>query len=477
MKRTAVNPVPFRLVVSAGRACPFCRGLYYLCAERLDYPEMAVESYITLSQLQGRIEEVLCGGFPAPLWITAEIGEMKVNTRSGHCYLQLVEKGGRNGVPQAQAQAVIWAGRYGMLSSFFRGATGAELGVGMKVLLSVTVAYHELYGLSLQVTDIDPLYTLGDLAQQRMQTIARLKEDGVFDLNRELGIPEVPQRIAVVSSPQAAGYQDFMKELGASPYRFDTMLFGAVMQGHGAEQSIIEALEAVADAADRFDALVVIRGGGSQSDLSFLNSYLLGFHVAQFPLPVIAGLGHDKDQSVVDMVAALSLKTPTAVAGFLVERAAAFDGRLEDAAVAVANLGRRVLDREEKELHMCGALLRERVSGARFRMNWKLESLGEGVVADARRALQGRAVRLDELKGRLAERACRAVAGSVERLAQSEKLLAAADPRTILARGFAVVRAGGRALTDAADAEPGMPLDITLYKGTLTAKVTDHGKK
>src|SRR5699024_8653725 len=148
--------------------------------------------------------------------------------------------------------------------------------------------------------------------------------------------------------------------------------------------------------------------------------------------------------------------------------AAAFDGRLEDAAVAVANLGRRVLDREEKELHMYGALLRERVSGARFRMNWKLEALGEGVAAGARRALQGRAVRLEELKGRLAERACRAVAGSVERLAQSEKLLAAADPRTILARGFAVVRAGGRALTDAADAESGTPLDITLYKGTLT---------
>ena len=238
---------------------------------------MAVDSYMTLSQLQERIRETLCRGFAAPVWITAEIGELKVNARSGHCYLQLVEKGGRNGVPQAQVQAVIWAGQYGMLSSYFRGATGEELAVGMKVLLHVTVTYHELYGLSLRIVDIDPLYTLGDLARQRMQTIAQLREDGVFDLNRELGIPEVPQRIAVVSSPQAAGYQDFMKELGASPYRFDVTLFGAVMQGHGAETSIIGALDAVADRAEEFDAAVIIRGGGSQSDLSFLNSYLLSF--------------------------------------------------------------------------------------------------------------------------------------------------------------------------------------------------------
>ena len=215
---------------------------------------MAVDSYMTLSQLQERIRETLCRGFAAPVWITAEIGELKVNARSGHCYLQLVEKGGRNGVPQAQVQAVIWAGQYGMLSSYFRGATGEELAVGMKVLLHVTVTYHELYGLSLRIVDIDPLYTLGDLARQRMQTIAQLREDGVFDLNRELGIPEVPQRIAVVSSPQAAGYQDFMKELGASPYRFDVTLFGAVMQGHGAETSIIGALDAVADRAEeRFE--------------------------------------------------------------------------------------------------------------------------------------------------------------------------------------------------------------------------------
>ena len=176
---------------------------------------MAV-SFITLSQLQQAIRQTLCGAFTSPVWITAEIEEMKVNARSGHCYLQLVEKGGRNGVPQAQASAVIWAGQYGMLSSFFRGATGRELEAGMQVLLQVQVSYHELYGLSLRVTDIDPLYTLGDLERQRQETIARLREDGVFDLNGSLELALVPQRIAVVSSPQAAGYRDFMKELGGN---------------------------------------------------------------------------------------------------------------------------------------------------------------------------------------------------------------------------------------------------------------------
>ena len=384
---------------------------------------MAVDSYMTLSQLQERIRETLCRGFAAPVWITAEIGELKVNARSGHCYLQLVEKGGRNGVPQAQVQAVIWAGQYGMLSSYFRGATGEELAVGMKVLLHVTVTYHELYGLSLRIVDIDPLYTLGDLARQRMQTIAQLREDGVFDLNRELGIPEVPQRIAVVSSPQAAGYQDFMKELGASPYRFDVTLFGAVMQGHGAETSIIGALDAVADRAEEFDAAVIIRGGGSQSDLSFLNSYLLSFHIAQFPLPVI-------------------------------------------------------LDREGKDVQMCGALLRERVSGARLRMEWRLRTLADGLAAGARRVLQMKGLRLDELRERLEEGAGRAVASGEARLLQARQLVSAADPCNILARGFAVVRTAGRALTDAADAVPGENLDITLYKGRVTAKVTDnYGKE
>ena len=250
------------------------------------------------------------------------------------------------------------------------------------------------------------------------------------------------------------------------------------MQGHGAEMSIIGALDAVADRAEEFDAAVIIRGGGSQSDLSFLNSYLLSFHIAQFPLPVIAGLGHDKDQSVVDMVAALSLKTPTAVAAFLADRAAGFDARLEGLGDEIRSCACRILDREGKDVQMCGALLRERVSGARLRMEWRLRTLADGLAAGARRVLQMKGLRLDELRERLEEGAGRAVASGEARLLQARQLVSAADPRNILARGFAVVRTAGRALTDAADAVPGENLDITLYKGRVTAKVTDnYGKE
>lgn len=434
---------------------------------------MAV-SFITLSQLQQAIRQTLCGAFTSPVWITAEIGEMKVNARSGHCYLQLVEKGGRNGVPQAQASAVIWAGQYGMLSSFFRGATGRELEAGMQVLLQVQVSYHELYGLSLRVTDIDPLYTLGDLERQRQETIARLREDGVFDLNGSLELALVPQRIAVVSSPQAAGFRDFMKELDGSPYRFHTELFDAVMQGHGAEASIIEALGRIAARVDEFDAVVVIRGGGSQSDLSFLNSYLISYHIAQFPLPVIAGLGHDKDQSVVDMVAAFSLKTPTAAAAFLVDQVADFDASLASMGQAIRGRAVQVLELRRKEVTMVGTLLRERVAGVRMRVGWRLQSAMETLTAQVRRALREQAVRLDTAQVRMRERTERILAAQQLRLEQAERLVGIADPKRILARGFAVVRRGGHALTDAATVQRGERLEITLQKGKLTVEVVDH---
>ncbi|HIZ15777.1 MAG TPA: exodeoxyribonuclease VII large subunit [Candidatus Tidjanibacter faecipullorum] len=437
---------------------------------------MAV-SFITLSQLQQAIRQTLCGAFTAPVWITAEIGEMKVNARSGHCYMQLVEKGGRNGVPQAQASAVIWAGQYGMLSSFFRGATGRNLEVGMQVLLQVQVSYHELYGLSLRVTDIDPLYTLGDLERQRQETIARLKEDGVFDLNGSLELPLVPQRIAVVSSAQAAGYRDFMKELGGSPYCFRTELFDAVMQGHGAEASIIDALGRIAARMDEFDVVVVIRGGGSQSDLSFLNSYLISYHIAQFPLPVIAGLGHDKDQSVVDMVAARSLKTPTAAAAFLVDRLADFDASLASLGQAIGNRAVQVLEQHRKEVMLVGTLLRERVAAVRMRAGWRLQSAGETMRAQIRRLMRDGVMRLDAASVQLRERTERIFAAERLRLEQAGRLVGIADPQRILARGFAVVRRGGHALTDASAVRKGERLEVTLQKGKLIVEVIDHEKE
>lgn len=436
----------------------------------------AATQHITLSQLQERIKATICTEFNTPVWITAEISEIKVNSRSGHCYMQLVEKGGKNGVPRAQASAVIWAGRYGMLSAFFTGATGRQLEAGMNVLIAVTVSYHELYGLSLNVSDIDPLYTLGEMEQQRLQTIAQLHEDGVFDLNREIELPDVIQRIAIISSPQAAGYQDFINELHSSRYSFHTELFGAFMQGHGAETSIIKALEAVAERTEEFDAVVLIRGGGSQSDLGFLNSYLLCSHIAQFPLPVISGLGHDKDHSVADMVAAISLKTPTAVATFIADRADTFYNRLEDLAAELHVTATRILDSSTDRLASIWQLLHERIGTACSHARWQLRSLTDNMAAYAKHATSIQASRLHGYKAILSERAVHVMATARNRIERAASLTAAVDPQTILARGFAIVRTDGHAITDADTAVNGTMLDITLNKGKLKAKVTGHGK-
>jgi exodeoxyribonuclease VII large subunit len=310
--------------------------------------------HISLAELQGILKRGVESAVPLPVWVAAEIGEVHTN-RSGHCYMELIEKGGDNGVPRAKAPAVIWRSAWGAIRPYFVSETGRELAVGMKVLLKVTVSYHELYGLSLVVSDVDPLYTLGEQQRQRQETIVRLQREGIFDMNRGLKVPRVVQRVAVISSASAAGYQDFMNELAASGFRFHVELFDAVMQGHGTEDSIIAALERVAEGD--FDAVAVIRGGGAQSDLAAFDSYRLSSHVAQFPMPVVAGIGHDKDLSVVDMVAHLSLKTPTAVAGWLVDRAAQVLSRIETLGVLLGERVAAAIEREKSRLDMLSRLI------------------------------------------------------------------------------------------------------------------------
>ena len=296
--------------------------------------------HITLQQLQQRIKGTIEQALPLPVWVAAEISELKVNY-SGHCYLELVEKSDQPSarsnaaIPKAQARAVIWRSQYQMISAYFRATTGRTLEAGMKILAKVTVNYHELYGLSLQISDIDPAYTMGEVEREKQLTIEQLKADGVWDMNREQTLPLPVQRVAVVSSASAAGYRDFMQELKASAYSLRTTLFEAVMQGQAAEDSLCEALEQVAERMEEFDVVVIIRGGGSVSDLSCFNSYRLCSYVAQFPLPVITGIGHDKDTSVADMVAHTPLKTPPAVAAWLVEGLATIAAWLNDALASV----------------------------------------------------------------------------------------------------------------------------------------------
>ena len=412
---------------------------------------MAENPHITLRELQRRVKSVLEGAFALPLWVSAEISDIKVNY-SGHCYLELVEKaekGGDNGVPTAQARAVIWKSHFPRIAAYFEAETGQRLVPGLKILAKVLVSYHELYGFSLQITDVDPSFTLGDLERQRQQTIAQLQQDGVWEMNRGVPMPTVVQRVAVVSSAQAAGYQDFCKELAKSPYRFEVELFDAFMQGEAAEGSIIDALCRVADRLEEFDAVVIIRGGGSRSDLNCFNAYRLCSYIAQFPLPVITGIGHDKDTSVADMVAHTALKTPTAVAGWLVERMDRICGWLDAAAL---------------QLHD-GVLRLSRTQQVR------LEELAGDVRHLSLGLLRQRGL---ELGSR--EEVFRQAVGSFlrqqrQQLAATGELVESRSPRHILRMGFAVVRSGGRAVTSVRQVAAGERLTINVADGRFSAEV------
>mgnify|MGYP002570562944 CR=1 FL=1 len=413
---------------------------------------MQPSAHITLVELQRLVKERLHEQFPLPLWVSAEIAELKVNY-SGHCYLELVEKGGDNGVPLAQSRAVIWRSVYPRVAAYFEAETGRKLAPGIRILARVTVNYHELYGFSLQITDIDPAYTLGDMERQRQQTIARLQREGVWEMNRETELPPVVQRIAVVSSAHAAGYQDFCQELAKSPYAFRTELFDAFMQGDAAEESIIAALCAVAERSEEFDAVVLIRGGGSASDLNCFNAYRLCAYIAQFPLPVLTGIGHDKDTSVADMVAHTALKTPTAVAGWLVERMTQTEGWLDYAALQLHDATKAAMHASEVRLERLTSDLRQMSGDLLTRQRLRAEHLSALLPEAVRNFLARQATRLDN----------------------AAELIAGRSPERILRLGFAVVRTGGKAVVSARGIRKGDALEIEVADGTIhgTAQSTE----
>lgn len=411
----------------------------------------APAQHITLSELQRRIKSAVEGSLALPVWVVAEVSELKVNY-SGHCYLELVEKSeptrGGTPIPRAQVRAVIWRSQYGMLSSYFEAETGSRLAVGMKIMAKVVVSYHELYGLSLQITDIDASYTLGEVERQRQMTIAQLQRDGVWDMNRSLTLPRPLQRIAVVSSAAAAGYRDFCNELRDGGYAFSLTLFDVVVQGAAAEQSICTALEEVALRQEQFDAVVLIRGGGSASDLSCFNSYRLCSYVAQFPLPVITGIGHDKDTSVADMVAHTPLKTPTAVAAWLTEGMACEMAWLDDAARTLSDMAVIAVQHERM----------------------RLERMTSDVGRDTMRALDREQTFLKMTAEQLSFAVSRALERQAAFLNMASEVVDARAPETILRLGFAVVRCDGHAVTSA-EGLAGKEVDIQLATGNITATV------
>jgi exodeoxyribonuclease VII large subunit len=312
----------------------------------------------SLSELCDWLQAVIENDLSDRYWVRAEIGSMSVR---GHCYMELVEKA-ENGIRAAKVRATCWSNVYALLSAYFTQETGQALHVGMQVLLEVSIAFHAVYGLSLNITNIDPKYTLGDLAKQRQETIRKLAEDGVMDLQQALVVPSLPRRVAVVSSTDAAGYEDFCNQLmnNRFGFRFYTQLYPAIMQGDTAARSIIQSLETIAAQEEEWDVVVIIRGGGASTDLRCFDDYALASHCAQFPLPIIAGIGHTRDVSVVDMVAHTNVKTPTAAAEWLIERIAMQVEKVGGLLVRLQRATHRAVSNEKNRLF----IYQQRISSA-----------------------------------------------------------------------------------------------------------------
>ena len=405
---------------------------------------------LSLLELNTLVRNRVQAAMPDRYWVRAEVSEAREN-RSGHCYLELVEKDEASGEMQAKARAVIWATVYRMLRAHFAAETGMAIAPGIKLLIEVSVDMHELYGYTLTVHDIDPSYTLGDMARQRAEIIRRLTQEGIIDMNRELSWSLLPQRIAVISSPTAAGYGDFIDQLHRNPYgyRFYTALYTAAMQGARAESSVIGALERIYAHESDFDGVVIIRGGGATSELSCFDSYPLAQNVAQFPLPVIVGIGHDRDETVLDRVANVRVKTPTAAAEWLIARVAEADRRRLD---LQASLAGEIDNRLRQE--------RQRLAAAGQRLPLLIE----------RRITLERS-RLDHLAPTLRQAVTRSMERQQQRLALLSRSVELSSPERILKRGFSLTLKAGKAVRSADELRSGDRITTFYGEGCSESQI------
>lgn len=427
----------------------------------------------SLSELNGMIRAVVSGAFPATCWVRAEMSDVRTNAASGHCYLEFVERDPRSGQPVAKARGAIWANVFRMLKPYFEEETGQAFASGLKVLVNVSVEFHELYGYSLKVHDIDPAYTLGDMLRQRMEIVRRLKEEGVFTLNKELTMPALPRRIAVVTSPTAAGYEDFLNQLASNEagYAFYTHLFPATMQGENTEKSVIAALEKVYRHADCFDVVAIIRGGGSTTDLSSFDTYLLAAHCAQFPLPVITGIGHERDETVLDMVAHTRMKTPTAVAEFLIDRMDVAAGEIDALRQAVVRLSSDILARQKSFLQTAGSQLPALVAGRMERLRARLQMAVSKLPAASDALLLRRRTMLDTAQERLRSRVDACMKEKTRFIQLTEQFVRMASPDYVLKRGYSLAMKDGRIIKHAGDLRPGDSLVTRFADGEVKSTV------
>ena len=376
-------------------------------------------------------------------WVEAELSECRESR--GHCYMELIQKDEQTATPIAKASAKCWANKWLTIRPYFERTTGQQLHAGMKVLLQVYPQFHEAYGFSWIVTDIDPTYTLGDMARKRQEIIQKLKAEGVFDLQKELQLPVFCQRIAVISSQTAAGYGDFCNQLADNPYgfKFETQLFPAIMQGEGVEQSIISALEQIYDMS--FDCVVIIRGGGATSDMSGFDTLALAENVANFPIPIITGIGHERDESILDMISHTRVKTPTAAAALLIDHLKGVLETIEGAQSMITHYVQQKLSIANSQLSIISEAIPRLFSIVKTRQEAKID------------ALYTRLPMLIE----------RRFTSESHRLQLMDEKLKALDPTLLLARGYSITMHNGRAVKDASQLPPGAEIETRLAKGTI----------
>ena len=388
----------------------------------------SIDTPLTLYSLNNLVRNAVADAMPSRYWVTGELSEVR-ETATGHCYIELVQRDEKTQEMVAKARGTIWARIYSMLRPYFLEQTGQKFAAGLKVLLQVTVSFHELYGYTLDVCDIEPAYTVGDIARQRMLVIKRLTEEGVIGLNKELEIPMLPQRIAIISSATAAGYGDFCDQLLNNRYGFVfyPYLFPAPMQGNTAGQGIIDALDRIAAHAECWDAVVIIRGGGATSDLGCFDSYDLANNCAQFPLPIITGIGHLRDESVLDIVAHTSAKTPTAVA----------------------------------ELFIHAMLANESM----------LTGLQDGIANAVTERIANEKRRIETIVGRIPVATALFMQAQQHKLDLHQRSIDAASPEHILSLGYSITRINGKAVRNAAELKTGDELQTTVANGEFTSIV------
>ncbi len=427
---------------------------------------------LTLYELNNLVRGVVENTLDGEYWLQAELSEVR-EAYNGHCYVEFVEKDKRGRDLVAKARGVIWAGTYGLLKPMFERETGRPLSPGLKVLVKVTVSFHELYGYSLTVRDIDPAYTLGDLARLRREILARLEADGILDDNKSLPLPMLANRIAVISSATAAGYGDFCNQLLRNEYgfRFTTRLFPAVMQGERVEQSVLSALDAIMAERGEWDVVVLIRGGGATSDLSGFDTYLLAAACAQFPLPVITGIGHERDDTVLDMVAHTRVKTPTAAAAFLVGHQLETASRLEEFSRRATEGAERRMERERGHMVQVAA----RLSSAFVRVKMADEHRLDRLLQRMGHAWLQRRTGDEHRLQRAMERLRMALPLRMERerfrLQLAGQRCEAANPENLLKRGYSMSFCGGELVRDAARLHPGDTLTTRLAEGEIRSIV------